>query len=96
MNAVALWLLQQLLAALRLLLAGLIALAIWASPRIWRGLVAGSLAAVDLVERASIGAYRRWDSRHDAVVVEELGQQRELTSAPHGHVLWSEIVKEIR
>lgn len=96
MNAFGWWLLRQLAAAARLLLAALIALALWATPRVWRALVAGSLAAVDLVERASIRAYRRWDSRHDAVVIEELPPRQALTSRPHGHLLWSEILKEIR
>lgn len=96
MNAFTLWLLRQLAALLRLLLAALIALAIWATPRVWRALVVGSLAAVDAVERVSIRAYRRWDSRHDAVVIEECPDRPALTSRPHGHLLWSEIVKEIR
>ena len=96
MNPFAWWLLRQLGAALRLLLAALIALTVWAAPRIWRGLVAGSLAAVDLVERASIRAYRRWDSRHDAVVVAELPdlRRRALTDRPHEDLRWSTLIKE--
>lgn len=94
MNPLFWWLLCRLAAASRLLLAALIALAKWATPRAWQAWMTGSLAAVDLVERASIRAYRRWDSRHDAVVLEELGPQHALPRIPHGHVLWSEINKE--
>lgn len=94
MNAVALWLLRQLGAALRLLLAGLIALAIWATPRIWRAVWRAALWAVDQVEAYSLVARHRWTARRYAVVISEKPAPLALTQLPHGHVRWSDVITE--
>lgn len=77
------WLLRELAALLRLALAGLVALAIWASPRAWRPL-----------RRAVRGAVRHYQALRLAVVVEEYPLPLAIDTKPHGHLLWSEINKE--
>ena len=72
-------------AALVMLLRGLVALAVWASPRAWR-----------LIRRAVRDLRMRWEARHGAVVVEELPMPRAIDTKPHGHLLWSELSKEQR
>jgi hypothetical protein len=85
-GALAWWLLRTLARAVRLAAIALVAAAVWAAPRVWRG----ALAATDAVERVGV----RWRDRRLAVVVDERPVATALTDRPHGDVRWSDLIKE--
>ncbi|MFJ1537740.1 hypothetical protein ACIODS_04280 [Micromonospora chalcea] len=77
------WLLRRLAALLRLLLAGLIALIVWASPRIWR-----------LTVRVTRAGYLRWQELRRPLAVDVGPAPLAITATPHEDTRWSSLVKE--
>ena len=77
------WLLRRLAALLGLLLAVLIALVVWGSPRIWR-----------LTVRVTRAGYLRWCEWRRPLAVDLGPAPLAITSTPHQDTRWSTLVKE--
>lgn len=77
------WLLRRLAALVGLLLAGLVALIVWASPRIWR-----------LTVRVTRAGYLRWCEWRRPLAVDLGPAPLAITATPHEDTRWSTLVKE--